>query len=618
MFYSQVVLARKGPLGKIWLAAHFDKKLTKNQIFATDITSSVESVLNPSAPLALRVSGHLMLGIVRIYSRKVKYLMSDCTEAMWKIKLAFRPGNVDLNADLQMAPTTSTDDHRFFGNVLPDSDYPELADMAYDPDSLSSYNTLKIARGRTIGSLQDTTQEDLDISGIEGASRGDRSFLRSPSTSSRRGENLLDIPGQIPGEEAWQQRSTSSKASRVSDVEMMRGEASRSTLSGARASMSLTFHDDEIPAFDDEVVFGDTVAPPLDDYDDYQQPPPHYDQDEQGGAGGQDEMPVQEEEEDGAPSGPRAAATADGTKAPVVVAKDKAAVKKKGVKKAKILADAKTQLSAQVLKENQTNYESILRRPIDAPLPTMPPPEDTLTAGQRIALPSVEGLCPELMELFQLSMTTEPMPFPLKSKPPQLSASVVEDAEYARGSSAPGSAVRRPSFAGGPEQRSGAIDDSYQTAGDTFDEYDAQPPAYDPGEEYDIPPAHPVDDEASTSANASKKKSRASPTSVAVGALAYTDKLGDVDARQGEASGGAIGTWNERTAKVFEVLKTQFNDKKSLTFQDISAGISRRTAAGSFLEICQLKTWGLIDVKQDEPFADITIYPTIKMDGISV
>jgi cohesin complex subunit SCC1 len=34
MFYSQVILARKGPLGKIWLAAHFDKKLSKNQVRA--------------------------------------------------------------------------------------------------------------------------------------------------------------------------------------------------------------------------------------------------------------------------------------------------------------------------------------------------------------------------------------------------------------------------------------------------------------------------------------------------------------------------------------------------------------------------------------------------------
>ena len=51
----------------------------------------VDNILNPAQPLALRVSGHLMLGVVRIYSRKVKYLMSDCTEAMWKIKMVRYP-----------------------------------------------------------------------------------------------------------------------------------------------------------------------------------------------------------------------------------------------------------------------------------------------------------------------------------------------------------------------------------------------------------------------------------------------------------------------------------------------------------------------------------------------
>lgn len=41
MFYSQIILAKKGPLGKIWLAAHWDKKLSKMQVFQTDITKSV-------------------------------------------------------------------------------------------------------------------------------------------------------------------------------------------------------------------------------------------------------------------------------------------------------------------------------------------------------------------------------------------------------------------------------------------------------------------------------------------------------------------------------------------------------------------------------------------------
>jgi cohesin complex subunit SCC1 len=39
------------------------------------------------APLALRLSGQLLLGVVRIYSRKARYLLDDCNEALMKIKL---------------------------------------------------------------------------------------------------------------------------------------------------------------------------------------------------------------------------------------------------------------------------------------------------------------------------------------------------------------------------------------------------------------------------------------------------------------------------------------------------------------------------------------------------
>ena len=38
-------------------------------------------------PLTLRVSGQLLLGVVRIYSRKTRYLLEDCNEALTKIKL---------------------------------------------------------------------------------------------------------------------------------------------------------------------------------------------------------------------------------------------------------------------------------------------------------------------------------------------------------------------------------------------------------------------------------------------------------------------------------------------------------------------------------------------------
>ncbi|EPQ13034.1 Double-strand-break repair protein rad21-like protein 1 [Myotis brandtii] len=46
--------------------------------------------------IALRTSGHLLLGVVRIYNRKAKYLLADCSEALLKMKMTFRPGLVDL------------------------------------------------------------------------------------------------------------------------------------------------------------------------------------------------------------------------------------------------------------------------------------------------------------------------------------------------------------------------------------------------------------------------------------------------------------------------------------------------------------------------------------------
>ena len=74
-----------------------EKKVPKLQIMQTNIPESVENIENPTVPMALRVSGHLLLGVVRIFSRKVTYLLTDCSEALVKIKDAFRaPGGVEL------------------------------------------------------------------------------------------------------------------------------------------------------------------------------------------------------------------------------------------------------------------------------------------------------------------------------------------------------------------------------------------------------------------------------------------------------------------------------------------------------------------------------------------
>eukprot|EP00035_Acanthoeca_spectabilis_P023278 m.448629 g.448629 ORF g.448629 m.448629 type:complete len:577 (-) comp19688_c0_seq1:1630-3360(-) len=92
MFYHEFVLAKKGTLGKVWLAAHWEKKLSRSAIAKHDVVNSCKSIIEPVTPLALRTSGHLLLGVVRIHDGKAKDLMTDCSNALCQIKRAYTPG----------------------------------------------------------------------------------------------------------------------------------------------------------------------------------------------------------------------------------------------------------------------------------------------------------------------------------------------------------------------------------------------------------------------------------------------------------------------------------------------------------------------------------------------
>ncbi|KAF8654911.1 hypothetical protein HU200_061340 [Digitaria exilis] len=107
MFYSHTILARKSPLGTVWVAAHLERKIKKPQIDGIDIPSYAESIMFPEVPIALRLSGHLLLGLVRIYSWKVNYLFQDCNRMVTTIRTAFASVQVDLPVDADRAPFES-------------------------------------------------------------------------------------------------------------------------------------------------------------------------------------------------------------------------------------------------------------------------------------------------------------------------------------------------------------------------------------------------------------------------------------------------------------------------------------------------------------------------------
>ncbi|KAL8142743.1 hypothetical protein V2J09_015775 [Rumex salicifolius] len=81
MFQSQYFLSKKGPLASIWVAAYCLKRLHRDQIVQTDIPSSVDKILIDEWPtVSYRILAYLLLGVVRIYSKKVEFVLHDCRE----------------------------------------------------------------------------------------------------------------------------------------------------------------------------------------------------------------------------------------------------------------------------------------------------------------------------------------------------------------------------------------------------------------------------------------------------------------------------------------------------------------------------------------------------------
>ncbi|QCE01360.1 cohesin complex subunit SCC1 [Vigna unguiculata] len=79
------------------MAATMHAKINRRKLDKLNIIKICEEILNPSVPMALRLSGILMGGVVIVYERKVKLLYDDVTRFLveineaWKVKTAPDP-----------------------------------------------------------------------------------------------------------------------------------------------------------------------------------------------------------------------------------------------------------------------------------------------------------------------------------------------------------------------------------------------------------------------------------------------------------------------------------------------------------------------------------------------
>ncbi|KAL9031197.1 MAG: hypothetical protein Q9196_000761 [Gyalolechia fulgens] len=80
--------AKRAPLAQIWRFVCVEKQLTKRDVLDTDIQIEITRMIQSAAePMGLRINSQLLLGVVRVYKQKVRYLLEDCNQTMTRIRL---------------------------------------------------------------------------------------------------------------------------------------------------------------------------------------------------------------------------------------------------------------------------------------------------------------------------------------------------------------------------------------------------------------------------------------------------------------------------------------------------------------------------------------------------
>ncbi|WYZ34693.1 hypothetical protein EsH8_I_000969 [Colletotrichum jinshuiense] len=166
MFYSETLLQKSGPLARVWLSANIERKLSKTHILQSNLPDSVEAIITPGqAPMALRLSGQLLLGVVRIYNRKARYLLEDCNEASMKIKMAFRSSD---NHDMAVANLYVNNREAL---LLPDKitpldnlDLPPPPDAAWLLSQMDDVTATPVGRKGRVSNRDINLQEDFNNS----------------------------------------------------------------------------------------------------------------------------------------------------------------------------------------------------------------------------------------------------------------------------------------------------------------------------------------------------------------------------------------------------------------------------------------------------------------------
>ncbi|CAM1501774.1 Fc.00g037580.m01.CDS01 [Cosmosporella sp. VM-42] len=95
MFYSHDILCNSQyGVATIWLVATIgkatNKKVTRKAIQDVNVPKACETIIDPGAPLALRLQGNLLYGVSRVFAQQCGYVLSDAEKTQSDMMTFFR------------------------------------------------------------------------------------------------------------------------------------------------------------------------------------------------------------------------------------------------------------------------------------------------------------------------------------------------------------------------------------------------------------------------------------------------------------------------------------------------------------------------------------------------
>jgi cohesin complex subunit SCC1 len=631
--------------------------------------------------------------------------MHDCTEALVKIKLAFRPGVVDLPEDQTEALPGAINLANFneFDLQL-DMAMPFALDQLPAPDQWMAAATQTMARRQDI-TLLDSEMGDstLSLSASNARGRG-RSRRGAASLADKTDEDEeeeedpnglaeewaatefdprdedADLVGREEDEyQAGGDEDESIEIARDADGSSLAGRGARGlslSAAGSEGRASLGSASSKLDRKGRESVLGDDYGhdleplAPLDDEDENERDddPQVANEDDQGPL--DDDFVLDEPSMGGSHASRRKSAAAspgeaDEQEADAEPARKAVARPAKKARKRRLVVDEVTELTRAQIKANLEDTRDIVKMPV--PLAQRPRPlQQFPTLAARMKLPNAPGLAPELLEMFSWTMRDDPLPFRLrkgynyagpvnkKARTDAAVAAAAAGSPVAAARSPPGS--RRPADAGSsdeeeeeaeplspeearqvasPAEGAGAFqqDDDFNFNDDEPLAHEQEDDEYQAGDEENESAAPAQDLSALQEAPSGRGSYLADAGRFELGAV--NDIAADVDPTQDDddtksAGGGddgedgaeprSVAHWHPHTKKVMAMLEAQFEASERVSYNAISGvargnKVGRRTAAGVFFELLQLKTWDYIEVGQDSPYGDINVTQGRKFAG---